>query len=80
MRLTDVTYDDDGEMSYPQHDDTRARIRAVGLPGQGEEICSPPTPAVGRAQPGGVSADFEHLRWFDLPAICVGNGSGIRQR
>lgn len=23
------------------------------------------------AHPGQVSADFEHLRWFDLPAVCV---------
>jgi hypothetical protein len=23
------------------------------------------------AHPGGVSADFEHLRWFDLLPICL---------
>ncbi len=70
MRLTDIAYGADGEMRYPHHparagedelagylDEARARFDeagAVDLSGHAAE----------------VSADFDHLRWFDLPAIC----------
>ena len=49
----------------------------------GEELLAPSTSATGprswppprgrtwRRHPGSVSADFEHLRWFDLPPQCL---------
>jgi selenocysteine lyase/cysteine desulfurase len=71
LRLHDVTYDADGRMRYPRHDDrapesvlarhlddARAILAAAGAPPDGD-------PA------GLVSADFEHLRWFELPAACL---------
>jgi selenocysteine lyase/cysteine desulfurase len=72
LRLTDVSYDAaTGEMHYPRHhdvapesalatylDEARALLRAAPEPDAFD-------PA------GAVSADFEHLRWFDLPAGCL---------
>ena len=69
LRLGSITYDDDGmhaptsraaadESVLQQHLDDGARILL--------EACEPDlTP------PTSVSADFEHLRWFDLPASAV---------
>ncbi|HSK34977.1 MAG TPA: aminotransferase class V-fold PLP-dependent enzyme [Propionicimonas sp.] len=70
LRLGDITYDADGTMRYPRHDSTAAvdvlttylddarRILAAARPGP-----------VGDAAH--VSAEFDHLRWFDLPATSV---------
>jgi selenocysteine lyase/cysteine desulfurase len=71
MRLRDVWYDEDGVMRYPRHterapdselarylDEARALFATAAAPPDG-----------GLA--GLVSADFEHLRWFELPASCL---------
>jgi selenocysteine lyase/cysteine desulfurase len=71
MRLTDVTYDDAGEMVYPQHDDTAPESALSDYLKLGEEIMLATEPASDEA-PVGVSSNFEHLRWFDLPGRCVG--------
>jgi hypothetical protein len=70
MRLTDVTYDDAGVMSYPQHADTAPESALVDYLKEGEEIMLATEPAADEP-PTGVSAEFEHLRWFDLPGSCV---------
>ena len=70
MRLDQVTYSDDGEMVYPHHDDTAPESVLADYLKEGEEImlaCSPP----GNEPPAGVSAEFEQLRWFELPGSCV---------
>jgi selenocysteine lyase/cysteine desulfurase len=38
---------------------------------EGAEILSAAVGPDLSAHPGNVSADFEHLRWFDLPALCL---------
>ena len=71
MRLRDVWYDEGGVMRYPRHterapdselarylDEARALFATAGA-----------LPDGGLA--GLVSADFEHLRWFELPAVCL---------
>jgi selenocysteine lyase/cysteine desulfurase len=71
MRLRDVWYDEDGVMRYPRHterapdselarylDEARACFAAAGAVPDGDLA-------------GLVSADFEHLRWFELPATCL---------
>jgi len=71
LRLTQVGYDaETGEMCYPRHD-VRADVSVLAdhlreaqqlAAERSEPDCSAPT---------GVSADFEALRWFDLPATCL---------
>jgi selenocysteine lyase/cysteine desulfurase len=71
LRLSDVAYDaNTGEMLYPRHE-VRAEVSVLKhhlqdanrLAAQRSE---PPCDA-----PTGLRADFEALRWFDLPAECI---------
>lgn len=73
LRLTQVSYSDDGEMVYPHHDDTAPESALAEYLKEGEEIMLATTPPTDEP-PAGVSAEFEHLRWFDLPASCVDQG------
>ena len=71
LRLSQVTYGPDGQMRYPRHDH---RAPDSALPGYlaeaGALLAAPSTPDL--PGPGDlVSADFEHLRWFELPAGCL---------
>ena len=71
MRLRQLAYDQDGVLTYPhQHDQApesdlqvyldEAVTRFAGLPDRDLDEDSEL-----------VSADFEQLRWFDLPAVCL---------
>jgi selenocysteine lyase/cysteine desulfurase len=72
LRLADVSYDPaTGEMVYPRHD-VRADVsvleehlrEAAKLAAERDEPdCSVP--------PQGLREDFEALRWFDLPPLCL---------
>ncbi|MFC0622448.1 aminotransferase class V-fold PLP-dependent enzyme [Kribbella deserti] len=70
LRLSQVGYDADGRLCYPRHDDTapesvldeylaeaKALFAAAGAPSTDAE--------------GTVNAEFDHLRWFDLPSGCL---------
>ena len=73
LRLDQVGYDPaTGEMTYPRHDEP---VPEAALPGYLEEArrivaaaaeC-PPDDDLSAV----ISADFEHLRWFELPAACL---------
>jgi selenocysteine lyase/cysteine desulfurase len=70
LRLTDVGYDADGVLRYPAHQETAPESALVDYLEQARAIfASHAEPADDLPQ--GLSADFEALRWFDLPAICV---------
>jgi selenocysteine lyase/cysteine desulfurase len=71
LRLDQIEYDDQGRMRYPRHDDTApeselARHLDVGAKllaeGAGPDLSTGPSQ---------VTEDFEHLRWFELPAVCL---------
>jgi selenocysteine lyase/cysteine desulfurase len=73
LRLTDVSYDADGRLTYPHHDD-RAPVNVLA-----DYLHEAEQRAHRRAdqQPdddGGLSADFEQLRWFELPSRSVRSG------
>jgi selenocysteine lyase/cysteine desulfurase len=71
LRLAHVTYDEDGVMRYPRHDD---RAPDSALTGYLDEARALFAAAGGSAETDLVdlvSADFEHLRWFELPATCL---------
>jgi selenocysteine lyase/cysteine desulfurase len=74
LRLSQVNYAMDGEMGYPHHDDRAVEsdlasylTEAISLfaahAGDGTSDADQPS--------GELSEDFEHLRWFDLPAECL---------
>ena len=82
LRLAQVRYDDDGVLRYP---DQGARAEESVLAGYLEEAVElfaaapdPTPPAAEAGAPGApptgdrtVSANFEALRWFELPAACL---------
>ncbi|MGY2873063.1 selenocysteine lyase/cysteine desulfurase [Marmoricola sp. URHA0025 HA25] len=70
LRLTQISYSADGDMVHPHHDDRAPESALSDYLKQGEEIMLAATPAADEP-PAGVSADFEQLRWFELPARCV---------
>jgi hypothetical protein len=72
MRLTDVSYDEaTGEMMHPHHRETAPESALSDYLKEGEEIMLATEPA-SDDPPTGVSTEFENLRWFDLPAVCLG--------
>jgi hypothetical protein len=77
LRLDQVTYDAQGRIQYPRHhdrapeselhrylDEARALFEAAAAPAPGEPVGNL------------LSADFEQLRWFDLPAACLADSAG----
>jgi selenocysteine lyase/cysteine desulfurase len=70
LRLGDISYAADGTMRYPRHDSTASVAVLNDYLDDARRSLSEARPAPARdvAQ---VSADFDHLRWFDLPAISL---------
>ncbi|MEO8094593.1 MAG: aminotransferase class V-fold PLP-dependent enzyme, partial [Pseudolysinimonas sp.] len=71
LRLAQLAYDRDGTLTYPQHQETAPESALAGyLSAAAELLAGLPEPADHVAD-GRLSADFEHLRWFDLPAASL---------
>ena len=75
LRLGQVSYDDQGRMTYPRQQDRapESELRRY-LDEAVARFATAETAQLERGAqplPGFVSADFEHLRWFDLPAVCL---------
>ena len=73
LRLHHLGYDAEGNLCYPPHRERAPEEELARYLSEGAKIL-----AEGRlAEPnedeltGLVSADFEHLRWFELPAGCL---------
>ena len=70
LSLLDVSYAG-GRVSMPTDDATGGEeLLAEHLRDGAAILAAAPGPDLA-SHPGNVSADFEHLRWFDLPAACV---------
>jgi len=70
LRLCDVHYDSDGVLRYPAHQDRAPESALAGYLEQARQIFAARTDPTDDA-PVGLSEDFEALRWFDLPAVCL---------
>ena len=70
LRLTEVRYDGHGAMTWPRHHERARESELARYLVEGEAIMLAASPA-SDGPPEGVSADFEQLRWFDLPGVCV---------
>jgi selenocysteine lyase/cysteine desulfurase len=75
LRLTQVSYDaGSGAMTYPRHDEPVPESALPADLAAGREILARAVDravADGPLPPGAVSDDFEHLRWFELPPVCL---------
>jgi selenocysteine lyase/cysteine desulfurase len=71
LRLGQISYGADGEMHYPRHDDTAPESDLAAYLEEGAALLAATDPADLSALPDTMSEDFEHLRWFDLPKVCL---------
>jgi selenocysteine lyase/cysteine desulfurase len=70
LRLTDVTYDAEGRLRYPHHDD-RAPVTVLEQYLHEAERQAQDRADDTQDDTGGLSDDFEALRWFALPSVSV---------
>ena len=71
MRLAQVSYGPDGEMLFPRHGHTAPESALKTYLEKGARLLRTTVPPdMGKARRF-VSAEFEHLRWFDLPPMCL---------
>ena len=68
IRLADVHYADDGSMVVPRADVRGGEHLLAEHLRDGAAILAAATPPDLGSHAAGLSADFEHLRWFDLPS------------
>ncbi|MGI8665626.1 MAG: aminotransferase class V-fold PLP-dependent enzyme [Jatrophihabitans sp.] len=78
LRLRQVSYDADGMLCYPRHQNRAPEAELAGYLAEARELLAATeslTAAGSGDQPApariAVSADFEQLRWFELPASCL---------
>ncbi len=71
LRLGQIRYDEEGRMCYPRHQDTAPESALQEYLEQGAKVLAESVPADLAEVPESTSGDFEHLRWFDLPRVCV---------
>jgi hypothetical protein len=60
-------------MCYPHHDEPAPESALAGYLTEAEQIVAAARQPVpdGDAPVVALSDDFEHLRWFELPAVCL---------
>ena len=70
LRLADVTYGADGRMTYPEQTTTAPSAALAGYLDLAREIFATAEPPE-LADVALMSDDFDTLRWFELPSVCV---------
>jgi selenocysteine lyase/cysteine desulfurase len=70
LRLSDVSYAMDGTMQYPHHESASPVEVLSGYLEEARTILAAAGPA-GSEDTARVSANFDYLRWFDLPAVSL---------
>src|SRR6266545_3710876 len=76
LRLRDVSFDPAGRLTYPQH---RAQAGEDALAGYLQQARALLAATADRIDDGptGLPDEFEALRWFELPRVCVTGPSGM---
>ena len=73
LRLHQLSYDAEGNLRYPEHRERAPESELARYLSEGAKILAEAQPAEPSDDvlAGLVSADFEQLRWFELPAGCL---------
>lgn len=74
LRLRQIWYDEEGAIQYPHHEDRASEAELDRYLAEAAKILSTSTARAEDLeveQSDALSADFEHLRWFDLPQACL---------
>ena len=75
LRLSQISYDPDGLMCFPHHDERAPESELGTYLEQARGLFAARVGEVEHAS-GTVSADFDVLRWFDLPAVSLAGPGG----
>jgi len=76
LRLTQLRYDADGRLRYPSRHERAPESALEGYLAEARELFAklaeePPDARSESGTAARVSADFEELRWFELPTVCL---------
>jgi hypothetical protein len=71
LRLDQIAYDDQGRMRYPRHEDTAPESELARHLDVGAKLLAEAAGPDLSTRPSQVTEDFEHLRWFELPGVCL---------
>ncbi|MEO6145350.1 MAG: aminotransferase class V-fold PLP-dependent enzyme, partial [Dermatophilaceae bacterium] len=71
LRLRQVRYDAQGHLAYPRHQERAPESELQLYLEEANVVLAAAMPAPDEPIDGLVSADFEDLRWFDLPPACL---------
>ncbi len=69
LRLSQVGYDENGELVYPHHTETAPESMFETYLAEGRRLLSE-APGPDHSE-GTVNHEFDHLRWFELPSGCL---------
>ena len=69
LRLRELTYDADGALTYPRRTERAPESDLRGYLAAAQDLVDAMPDA--EAAEASVSADFDELRWFQLPAVCL---------
>ncbi|WP_426507945.1 aminotransferase class V-fold PLP-dependent enzyme [Dactylosporangium sp. McL0621] len=69
LRLSQLSYSEEGELTWPSRHERAPETDLSGYLRYARELCESLPAAV--ESDGVVSANFEALRWFDLPAVSL---------
>ena len=70
LRLSQLSYDADGKMTYPRRAERAAEAELQRYLAEAAALVATSEAAASDAE-AAVSAEFDALRWFDLPARCL---------
>jgi hypothetical protein len=70
LRLDQLSYDADGSLHYPRHTDRAPETELARYLNDALDLVDVTQAVAGDAE-AQVTADFDALRWFDLPATCL---------
>jgi hypothetical protein len=73
LRLTDVTYDGEGRMTFPRHDATAPESVLADYLAEARALFDglPDADTIPQATEVMLGDDLDRLRWFDLPAVSL---------
>ena len=71
LRLNQISYDSEGRMRYPRHEDRAPESALRSYLQEGAALLQAATPPDLESIAELVSSDIEQLRWFDLPPVSL---------
>jgi len=71
LRLAQLNYDRNGVLTFPRHEDTAPESELRSYLAEARSLANSLVDDFDDAPGNRVSDNFERLRWFDLPRMCV---------